>query len=103
MHFRDANLSQKQIADVFQMTSPGVSKLFKSAAGTNFIDYLHALRTRAAKEMFDSGETDIHLVSQSCGYDNDVTFRRAFFRAYALTPHQYTLTQSEHRDMSEEK
>ncbi|HIS93729.1 MAG TPA: helix-turn-helix transcriptional regulator [Candidatus Alectryocaccomicrobium excrementavium] len=87
--YRDVNLSQKMIADRFQISCPSLSKMFKRVTGQNFIDYLHALRTGAAKAAFDAGESDVIKVGRDCGYENAVTFRRAFFRAYAVTPHQY--------------
>ena len=88
-HFRDANLSQKGIADEFGLSCPNMSRMFKRTTGKNFIDYLQELRVSAARSAFDAGETDVVAVARSCGYENEVTFRRAFFRVYAISPHQY--------------
>ena len=88
-HFRDANLSQKGIADEFGLSCPNMSRMFKRTTGKNFIDYLQELRVSAARSAFDAGETDVTAVARSCGYENEVTFRRAFFRVYAISPHQY--------------
>ena len=63
--------------------------MFKRTTGKNFIDYLQELRVFAARSAFDAGETDVIAVARSCGYENEVTFRRAFFRVYAISPHQY--------------
>ena len=88
-HFRDANLSQKGIADEFGLSCPNMSRMFKRTTGKNFIDYLQELRVFAARSAFDAGETDVIAVARRCGYENEVTFRRAFFRVYAISPHQY--------------
>lgn len=80
-HFRDANLSQKGIADEFGLSCPNMSRMFKRTTGKNFIDYLQELRVSAARSAFDAGETDVVAVARSCGYENEVTFRRAFFAA----------------------
>lgn len=88
-HFRDANLSQKGIADEFGLSCPNMSRMFKRTTGKNFIDYLQELRVFAARSAFDAGETDVIAVARSCGYENEVTFRRAFFRVYAISPHRY--------------
>ena len=88
-HFRDANLSQKGIADEFGLSCPNMSRMFKRTTGKNFIDYLQELRVSAARSAFDAGETDVIAVARSCGYENEVTFRRAFFRVYAISPYQY--------------
>lgn len=90
-NFRDTNLTQKFVAAHFQLSCPSVSRIFKNATGKYFVDYLHTLRTNAVKEMLDAGETDLRKVSTECGYENNATFRRAFFRAFAVTPHQYML------------
>lgn len=90
-NFRDTNLTQKYVAAHFSLSCPSVSRIFKSATGKYFVDYLHTLRTSAVKDMLDSGETDLRKVSEACGYENNATFRRAFFRAFAVTPHQYIL------------
>lgn len=96
-HFRDCNLSQKGIAATFGLSCPNMSRMFKRVTGKNFIDYLHELRVTAAREAFDGGECDVLKVAQSCGYDNEVTFRRAFFRVYAISPHQYVRQLKENR------
>lgn len=88
-HFRDANLSQKGIADEFGLSCPNMSRMFKRTTGKNFIDYLQELRVFAARSAFDAGEADVIAVARSCGYENEVTFRRAFFRVYAISPHRY--------------
>lgn len=97
-HFRDANLSQKGIADEFGLSCPNMSRMFKRTTGKNFIDYLQELRVFAARSAFDAGETDVIAVARSCGYENEVTFRRAFFRVYAISPHQYVSQLSEENE-----
>lgn len=88
-NFRDSNLSQKLLTDYYHMSSPSISKAFKNCVGVNFSTYLQKLRTGAAKKEFDNGNRDIHAVGLACGYSNDVTFRKAFYQIYAITPHQY--------------
>ena len=90
-HFRDPNLSQKMLSEYFHMSSPNISKAFKASVGINYINYLQNMRSKYAKEQFDSGNHDIHAVSELSGFSNDVTFRRSFFQSYAITPHQYIL------------
>ena len=55
----------------------------------NFIDYLHLLRVQRAKEYFDGGNYDIMDVAQKTGYENEITFKRAFMRIESITPRQY--------------
>ena len=88
-HFCDSNLSQQDLADQFQLSRSAVSKIFKNAARVNFIDYLHLLRIQKAKEYFDAGATNILEIARKTGYENDITFKRAFQRVETMTPKKY--------------
>lgn len=85
----DLNLSQQSIAAEFGVSRPMVSKLFKRAVGINFIDYIHKHRIDRAKSLFHSGHTNVLEVAQEVGYDNEITFKRAFMRVEAITPRKY--------------
>lgn len=88
-HYCDSSLSQQDLADHFEISRSMVSKLFKGTAKVNFIDYLHLLRVQRAKEYFDGGNYDIMDVAQKTGYENEITFKRAFMRIESITPRQY--------------
>lgn len=88
-NFSNSSLSQQDIADQFQISRSGVSKIFKNTAKVNFIDYLHLLRIQKAKALFDSGALDVLEVARSAGYENEITFKRAFLRFESITPRKY--------------
>jgi len=88
-HFQDYSLSLQTLADHFQLSRSAVSKLFKKAKYINFIDYLHLLRVQSAKAKFDAGETDVRAVAKAVGYENEITFKRAFLRTESVTPREY--------------
>ena len=88
-HYCDSSLSQQELADQFQLSRSAVSKIFKSAAQVNFIDYLHLLRVQKAKEYFDAGATNILEIAKKTGYENEITFKRAFQRVETVTPKKY--------------
>lgn len=88
-HCCESNLSQQELSDRFQLSRSAVSKIFKSAAKINFIDYLHLIRIQKAKEYFDAGATSIPEVALKTGYENEITFRRAFQRIESMTPKKY--------------
>lgn len=88
-HFDSSELSQQDIADLFQISRPMVSKLFKERAKMNFIDYLHKKRTEQAIYCFRAGELDVIEVAQKVGYENEVTFKRAFVKHAGITPREY--------------
>lgn len=89
-NFQNADLSQQDIADLFHVSRPTISKIFKETTKVNFIDYLHKLRIEQAKKLFDAGKTDILEVAKKTGYDNEITFKRAFRKNEAVTPREYT-------------
>lgn len=88
-HYESSELSQQDIADSFHISRPMVSKIFKETAKMNFIDYLHKKRVEHAKYCFEQGETDVILVAQKVGYENEVTFKRAFVKNEGVTPREY--------------
>lgn len=88
-HYCDSSLSQQDLADQFLLSCSAVSKIFKNAARINFIDYLHLLRIQKAKEYFDAGATNILEIARKTGYENDITFKRAFQRVETMTPKKY--------------
>lgn len=88
-HYESSELSQQDIADTFHISRPMVSKIFKETAKMNFIDYLHKKRVEQAKYCFEQGETDVILVAQRVGYENEVTFKRAFVKNEGVTPREY--------------
>lgn len=88
-HYNSSELSQQDIADIFHISRPMVSKLFKEAARMNFIDYLHGKRVEKAKQLFDQGEWDVIEVGGKVGYENEVTFKRAFLKHEGMTPREY--------------
>lgn len=88
-HYDSSELSQQDMADVFHISRPMVSKIFKEAARMNFIDYLHGKRIEKAKQLFDQGEWDVIEVGGKIGYENEVTFKRAFLKREGMTPREY--------------
>lgn len=92
-HYMSSGLSQQDIADHFGVSRPTVSKLFKETVNMNFIDYLHMMRVEAAKRLIDERNFDMMDVARKCGYENEVTFRRAFVKHVGVTPQQYIKSQ----------
>nr|WP_285891186.1 helix-turn-helix domain-containing protein [Paenibacillus pasadenensis] len=76
------------MADVLQMSTPRISRMFKEATGINFYDYVCRLRMEMAKELLRD-HTGIDVVAQRVGYDNVYSFRRAFARYEGIKPDEY--------------
>lgn len=82
-HYRDCNISLKDLSDSFNSSISAVSRSFKRATGVNFSEYLTAMRMTRAKELLRQGSS-VHSVATSVGYENDYSFRRAFERSEGM-------------------
>jgi len=92
-NYCNSNLSLQLIADLHDLSVSAISKIFKATVKVNFSDYLQLLRVHRAKEYFDKGETDVAETARKVGYENEITFKRAFQKAEFLTPRKYVQQQ----------
>ncbi len=88
-HYMDSRLSQQEIADKFGIARSTVSKAFKETLKMNFVDYLHKKRVEHAEEFIAQGNFDVLKIAKECGYENEVTFKRAFVKHKGVTPREY--------------
>ena len=91
----DPLISLAKLQDIFGISQPSISRLFKKAVKINFNDYLSRLRIENAKILLDEyfirnkESSCIAEIARKVGYDCDVTFRRVFKRYEGVTPSQY--------------
>ena len=65
------------------------ARRFRAATGYQPIDYVQSLRVEEAKQLLETGETDIDGIAEMVGYDDPASFRRLFKRRIGLTPAAY--------------
>lgn len=87
-NYTTSDLSLKKLAELFQMSVSGVSKLFKEVTGINFYDYLCRLRMETAKELLRD-RNSVDNVAHRVGYENVYSFKRAFVRYEGIKPDEY--------------
>lgn len=85
------DISLDTCADHVKMSPFILSKLFKETTGTNFIDYLTAIRLNKAKELLRDTDLKIHAVAESVGYQHSY-FNRIFKKSEGVTPSRYRET-----------
>jgi AraC-like DNA-binding protein len=85
----DNGISLRTIASRFGVSVPYLSRFIKDQTGENFVEYVARRRIARAKEMLAAGDVTIEQVSQSVGYVNLLTFRRAFKRYEGVNPGDY--------------
>jgi len=88
-NYMQSDLSMNRIADLFQLSVPYVSKIFKEHTESNFTDYLIRLRINKAKELLEEGNAKVVQIAEAVGYTNSHSFIRIFKKATGLTPGEY--------------
>ncbi|MEF3303483.1 response regulator transcription factor [Paenibacillus sp. GYB003] len=85
----DQNISLKTMARHAALEEHYLSSLFKKKTGSNFIDYLHAVRIERAKQLLDGSELTVSEVGRRVGFPNDNYFIKIFKRFVNMTPKMY--------------
>lgn len=71
------------------LTGRTFARRFQSATGRRPIDYVHALRMEAARDLIETGRGALDDVGYTVGYEDPTFFRRLFKRTTGLTPAAY--------------
>ena len=88
-NYTSTDISLKQMAEMFQISVSGVSKIFKEVTGINFYDYLCRLRMEMAKGLLRENVRKIDDIALQVGYENVYSFKRAFARYEGIKPDEY--------------
>ncbi|AIQ45804.1 hypothetical protein R70723_07855 [Paenibacillus sp. FSL R7-0273] len=79
-------LTLAETAQAFNLSTFHFCRLFKSLAGTNFKQYLDAIRVDAAEEQIRSTRDSITNIALECGFNNLRTFNRVFKSVKGYNP-----------------
>lgn len=83
------DLSLKYLAGQFDTSVGALSRLYKQETGQNFSTALLELRMTRARELLTCTNESLSAIALSCGYENYLSFKRAFSRFAGLTPREY--------------
>lgn len=83
------DITLKMVAEHVFLNANYFSKLFKDEVDKNFIDYLIETRITAAKELLKTPGIKVYEVAQSIGYEEVVSFNRAFKKVVGVSPKEY--------------
>ena len=78
--------SLNAIADVFKISVPYVSTIFKQETGENFTNYLLNLRMNLSKTLIEETDMSITDISAKVGYLNERSFYNAFKKNTNFSP-----------------
>lgn len=88
-NYCDPDISLKTISARINLSVASVSRIFKDIAGVNFHEYITSLRMEKAKELLKTYGYDIKNIAKATGYENEYSFKRAFFRVVGVKPKEY--------------
>lgn len=83
------NITLKDVADEVFLSQNYLSELFKKEIGEGFYDFLSNYRIKKAKEILITTNLKIYEVAQNVGYNDSITFGRAFKKITGTTPNNF--------------
>ncbi|QAA34443.1 response regulator [Clostridium manihotivorum] len=83
------NITLKDVADEVFLSQNYFSELFKRETGEGFYDFLSNYRIKKAKELLITTNLKIYEIAQLVGYNDSITFGRAFKKLTGVTPNNY--------------
>lgn len=89
LHYREEDLSQTLVADIFQISSYTLSRMFKNQVGIGFTEYINAKRLEYAKELLLTTSYSVKEISVIVGIPNDNYFSRMFKANIGMTPSEF--------------
>lgn len=81
------------LSDKLHITEIYLERIFKKNMNTNLHKYLSSVRIINAKRLLESDTMSVSEVASSCGFNNHVSFSRAFKRIEGCSPKEYQTTQ----------
>ena len=89
VNYGDKNLSLTSVADIFSISEPYLSSIFKQSLGINFSNYMEGVRIEKAKELLEKTNLSIGEISDHVGYGSANSFCRAFKRVMGTSASEY--------------
>lgn len=83
------DISLDEVSRQLDLSSYYFSKLFKEETGSNFVEYVTALRIQKAKELLKDNDCTMKEICSSVGYSDPNYFSRIFKKNEGITPTEY--------------
>jgi two-component system response regulator YesN len=87
-HYNE-DISLKTIADLVHLNPNYFSEYFKNEIGKNFYCFVTETKINIAKKLLINPEIRVYEVGQLVGYNEPVSFNRAFKRVEGVSPAEY--------------
>lgn len=83
------NLRTNDIAQAFFVSRDKLNKDFSAYMQTSVRKFIIALRLNKAKQMLQSGQCSARLITEQCGFENEIYFYTFFKKSVGMTPREY--------------
>lgn len=97
----EKQISLHNLAEYLNINPNYLSELFKKYSGMNFLAYLTQIRMLNAKTLLANTDKKIYEIGEEVGYQETVSFTRAFIRYEGISPRQYRVNLSTQSNLSE--
>lgn len=88
-HLADASLGVEMLAQVAQISTVHLRRIYEGQLGISPVQYLRHLRIKRAKGLLKETRLSIHEIAARVGYGNVNYFCRVFREISGITPSQY--------------
>lgn len=85
----DCRINLKELAELVQISTFRLSKIFKEITGYSVIDYFNKIKIDQAKALLLEGDRKIKGVAQLLGFSDEFYFSRLFKRIEGRSPRAY--------------
>lgn len=84
-----SDLSVESLAARAGMSPRNFARVFTRELGTTPARFVEALRVEQARSRLEEGRESLKEIAYGCGFGSDERMRRAFLRAFRVTPEDY--------------
>ncbi|MBR4061209.1 MAG: helix-turn-helix transcriptional regulator [Lachnospiraceae bacterium] len=86
VNYRDVDLNQAQVAELFKISNYTLSRLFKNQVGIGFSEYVVSKRLEYAKELLITSDYTINEISNMAGFNSTSYFCKIFKVYEGISP-----------------
>jgi len=88
----EKKITLKDVAEMEHLNPYYVSHLIKNISGTNFQNFLNALRVEFAEMMLIDSGRNLTQISEACGFSTPNYFNKCFAALHGISPTEYRRT-----------
>ena len=85
----DSCIGLQEVAEMLQVSTSHLSRIFKEYTSINFMQYLQAYRINRAIELLQDYHLNISMISTQCGFPTPGYFTKVFRKFLGKTPTQF--------------